>query len=225
MLPIGDLLNHSFEPTCQWQPPAAGGEQAWRCTALRALEVGEPINWCYSKDPNHLILSTQGFIMPENPFNRVMAKPADLRRSLDSVAVPALSEFAQWRAAEIAKELPDPVPDNPGAALFVVGAAEGGVRWNPLWLNLCGLAVSADGQTHWQQQPGGKQRYYNALERATLQLFDTTYEEDVAALEAGGLSANGRMARTFLLGQKELVLYALGSLQQQLLGADAAPQQ
>ncbi|CAK0890302.1 unnamed protein product [Prorocentrum cordatum] len=115
--------------------------------------------------------------MPENPFNRVMAKPADLRRSLDSVAVPALSEFAQWRAAEIAKELPDPVPDNPGAALFVVGAAEGGVRWNPLWLNLCGLAVSADGQTHWQQQPGGKQRYYNALERATLQLFDTTYEE------------------------------------------------
>jgi len=146
----------------------AGGEQAWRCIALRALEAGEPINWCYSKDPNHLILTTQGFIIPENPFNRVMAKPADLRKCLDSVAAPAVSDFARWRTEEIAKQLPDPEPDAPGAALFVVGAAEGGVQWNPLWLNLCGLAVSADGQTHWNQQPGGKQRYYNALERATL---------------------------------------------------------
>lgn len=222
MLPIGDLLNHSFDPTCAWEPPSATSP-AWRCVATRALEAGEPINWCYAKDPNHLMLSTQGFIMPENPFNRVMAKPADLRRCLEAVFAPALSEFSQWRSEELAKQLPDPVPNVPGAALFVVGCAENGVQWNPLWLNMVGMAVSTDGQTHWSQVPGGKQRFYAALEKATLMLFDTTYDEDVAALEAGGLSANRKLAKMFLLGQKELALFALGSLQQQLVG-DAGQQ-
>jgi len=222
MLPLGDLLNHSFEPSCGWERPEQSGKAAWRLVALKRLGSGEVLNFEYCKDPNHLLLSTSGFVVPGNPFNRIMARPAELRESLAAVANPrSAADFARWRCAEFERQLPDPETPSPGLSMYILGKVPGGVQWNPLWLDLCGLAVSASSGTHWSREPGGIEAYCQTVERATSGLFTTTIGDDKAALESGRLSANGTLAAQFLLGQKQLVEEAVASLRQRMLSTQA----
>jgi len=218
MIPLGDLMNHSFQPTCAWEKPVPGGRASWRLVALRRLERGDPLSFEYCQDPNHLLLSTSGFVTADNPFNRIMAKPSDLRRCLAGVANPqSPADFARLRMEEIERQLPDSEDDSPGMSMFVVGRSPRGIQWNPLWLDLCALATSAVPEPHWSQLPGGLEAYCKTLEQASWALFKTTTEQDAAALQADDLSPNGALAARLLLGQKLLLEEAVGSLRQQML--------
>jgi len=220
MLPLGDLLNHSFQPSCAWERPEQGGRASWRLTALSRLDRGDVINFEYCQDPNHLLLSTSGFVVSDNPFNRIMAKPSDIRRCLAAVANPSsAADFAQWRAGEIERQVPDPEEDSPGMSMYVVGRVPGGIQWNPLWLDLCGLAVSISSDPHWSRQPGGAEAFCRTVEGASWGLFETAASEDSAAIERGHLSPNGLLSAQFLLGQKQLLEEAVSSLRRRMASA------
>lgn len=227
MLPIGDLMNHSFYPTCVWEKPTPE-RQSWRLVAGRGgVQPNEPISFCYCSDPNHLLLSTVGFVVPGNPFSRIMVKPHELRRCLTTAiaegpGAAAPEEFAKWRQEQIEENLPDPEEDGPGVSMFFVGRKGGGTQWNPLWLNLCGLAMatSMDGE-HWSRRPGGLEEYFGVLKNASWHLFDTTLEEDEEAMKAQGLSQNRELALAFRMQQKEVLTEALNGFYKQLTDAAA----
>ena len=84
MMPIGDLLNHRFYPSCEWETPSPES-QSWRLKSKMDLSPGDSLNHLYCEDPNHLLLQQSGFIMNENPHNRIMARPVDMRKGLFSV--------------------------------------------------------------------------------------------------------------------------------------------
>merc|ERR1711971_10067 len=208
MLPIGDLANHSFYPTCVWDKPIPE-RQTWRLVAGRGgVQANEPITRCYCSDPNHLLLSTAGFIVPGNPFSRIMVKPRQLRECLTAAiaegpGAAAPEEFAKWRREQIEENLPDPEEDGPGVSMFFVGRHGGGTQWNPLWLNLCGLAMATSMDApHWSRRPGGVDEYFGVLESASWHLFDTTLEEDQEAMKDGGLSNSRELALAFRIQQK-----------------------
>lgn len=227
MLPLGDLTNHSFYPTCVWDKPTPE-RQTWRLKAARGgMQPNEPITFCYCTDPNHLLLHTSGFVVPENPFTRIMVKPRELRESLISASAEgpgaaAPEEFAKWRREQIEENLPDPEEDGPGVSMFFVGRKGGGTQWNPLWLNLCGLAMatSMDG-AHWSQRPGGVDEYFGVLKNASWRIFGTTLEDDQEAMKAEGLSENRQLALAFRIQQKEVLTEALNGFYKQLTDAQA----
>jgi len=227
MLPLGDMLNHSFQPTCVWEKPVLEGRQSWRLVAVRDIQQGEPINFCYCSDPNHLLLSTNGFIVPKNPFSRIMVKPKDIRHSLLAVCeeepgASASADFVRWRKEEIERALADfdVEEDGPGVSMFLVGRKGAGTQWNPLWLNLCGMAIAKDAQgPHWSQRTGGCEEYLSALERASWGVFRTTQEEDGKAAKVSGLTENQQLALQFRLEQKEVMAEALSSFRQQIKAA------
>lgn len=226
MLPLGDLCNHSFYPTCVWEKPTAE-RRSWRLVALKDLQPADSLTFSYCSDPNHLLLSTSGFIVPNNPFSRIMAKPADLRRSLEAVSAEgsgakAAPDFKAWRKAEIEKNLSDPDEDGAGVSMFLVGRQGAGTQWNPLWLNLCGLAIASgmEGE-HWSRREGGVQEYLGAVEKASWKLFETTAEEDRKLLESGDLTANRRMCVEFRLDQKAVLQDAINGFRGQVEAAAA----
>jgi len=222
MLPVGDFLNHSFAPSCAWEQPGKG-VNAWKLKTVTEVKKGQPLTFCYCEDPNHLLLNTCGFIVSDNPFNRVMARPCDLRRCLAMIANPnSPNDFASFRMAEIEKNLPDPVDNDPGSSMFLVGRVPNGLQWNPLWLNLCGLAQTDGYGAHWSQQPGGTAAYLDSLEKASWALFSTTLEEDQVLLESDTISTNQNLAIQFRLGQKELIAQAISSLRERLLSEQAS---
>ncbi|CAE8628377.1 unnamed protein product [Polarella glacialis] len=224
MLPVGDLMNHSFEPSCAWEEPTAD-RASWRLVSLRQLAAGDPLTFCYCKDPNHLLLLNSGFIVPGNPNNRVMIRPADLRRCMSAAASsPCPEDFASWRAQQFEEQLPDPGGEGPGMSMFLVGRVpSGGIQWNPLWLDLCGMATSSGGaRPHWSKLPGGTEQFCATLEKATWALFPTSLEADLSEIasankQPGAMSANSALALEFRIEQKQLLADALGSLRQKLL--------
>jgi len=227
MLPIGDLLNHDFYPTCVWDKPTPE-RQTWRLKAGRGgMQPNEPITFCYCSDPNHLLMRTVGFVVPGNPFNRIMVKPCELRECLAAASAEgpgaaAPEEFSKWRQEQIAENLQDPEEDGPGMSMFFIGRSGGGTQWNPLWLNLCGLAMatSKDGD-HWSRRPGGVDEYFGVLKNASWHMFDTTLEEDQEAIKAESLSENRQLALAFRIQQKEVLTEALDGFYKQLTDAQA----
>mmetsp|Transcript_113000 Transcript_113000/g.319662 ORF Transcript_113000/g.319662 Transcript_113000/m.319662 type:complete len:500 (+) Transcript_113000:53-1552(+) len=223
MLPHGDLLNHSFTPTCKFEDPQKGANPMWRLIALRRISPGEALNFEYCQDSNHLLLATSGFVVGGNPFNRIMARPADLRRGLRAVCnAGSPDDFARFRSEEFEKQLPD--PEEESMSMYLVGKKNGLIQWNPLWLNLCGLAVTMSPTgPHWSQLAGGTAAYCAAVEDATwTALFDTTLEQDASKLEGGGLTENGRLALRFRMGQKELLKEALDTMKAKMISSAAA---
>jgi len=222
-----DLLNHSLYPTCVWDKPTPE-RQTWRLKAGRGgMQPNEPITFCYCSDPNHLLMRTVGFVLPDNPFNRIMVKPRELRECLTAASAEgpgavAPQEFSKWRQEQIEENLQDPEEDGPGVSMFFVGRHGGGTQWNPLWLNLCGLAMatSMDGE-HWSRCPGGVDEYFGVLKKASWHIFDTTLEEDQETIKAEGLSENRQLALAFRIQQKEILTEALNGFYKQLTDAQA----
>ncbi|CAE7892503.1 Setd3 [Symbiodinium sp. KB8] len=194
MMPIGDLLNHRFYPSCEWETPTPD-TPCWRLKSKMDLSPGDSLNHLYCEDPNHLLLQQSGFIMNENPHNRIMARPVDLRNALYSVCNSSSPEdFASFRKDEIEKELPDPDEEGVGLSMFLVGRRPGGLQWNPLWLDMIGLAVTESPDApHWGTSPEGMEKYLHALETASWSLFPTSLEEveadwtERAAVESAAL--------------------------------------
>lgn len=219
MMPIGDLLNHRFYPSCEWETPTPD-TPCWRLKSKMDLSPGDSLNHLYCEDPNHLLLQQSGFIMNENPHNRIMARPVDLRNALYSVCNSSSPEdFASFRKDEIEKELPDPDEEGVGLSMFLVGRRPGGLQWNPLWLDMIGLAVTESPDApHWGTSPEGMEKYLHALETASWSLFPTSLEEDKD--DGKSISSNLEMATALRRGYKELLRGAIDSLRVRLSGGD-----
>ncbi|CAE7610498.1 setd3 [Symbiodinium sp. CCMP2456] len=201
MMPIGDLLNHRFYPSCEWETPTPD-TPCWRLKSKMDLSPGDSLNHLYCEDPNHLLLQQSGFIMNENPHNRIMARPVDLRNALFSVCNSSSPEdFASFRKDEVEKQLPDPDEEGVGLSMFLVGRRPGGLQWNPLWLDMIGLAVTESPDApHWGTSPEGMEKYLHALETASWSLFPTSLEEDTD--DGKSVSSNLEMATALRRGYK-----------------------
>lgn len=208
MLPVGDLLNHSFKPTCAWEAAQQDGEISWRLYACVRLTKGDPLTFTYREDPDDLLLLTSGFVVADNPFNRIIAGPEELHRCLDHVANPESPiDFSQWRAREFRNQLP--IADS-GSSLCLVKRCHGGLQWNSRWLDLCGLAFTvSDDVPHWSHIPGGDEGYCATVKRAVSYLMNSTPEEEQASL-------NGQLALRFRVGQQRLLEDAMLDLWQTL---------
>ncbi|CAJ1451138.1 unnamed protein product [Effrenium voratum] len=215
MLPVGDMLNHTFYPSCEVEAPSVGAE-SWKLRSKMDLQPGEELSWCYCEDPNHLLLQASGFVMQENPHNRIMARPSDLRKALLSVCNEKSPEdFDKERRKKFIEALPDPEEEGVGLSMFLVGRQPGGIQWNPLWLDLIGFAVteSPDAQ-HWGKTPEGTKHYFQALEKASWSLFPRNLKDDTESFT----EKNEELAAVLRRGYKKLLQEALDGLKTRLSG-------
>jgi len=215
MLPVGDMLNHTFYPSCEVEAPSVGAE-SWKLRSKMDLKPGEELSWCYCEDPNHLLLQASGFVMQENPHNRIMARPSDLRKALLSVCNEKSPEdFDKERRKKFIEALPDPEEEGVGLSMFLVGRQPGGIQWNPLWLDLIGFAVteSPDAQ-HWGKTPEGMKHYFQALEKASWSLFPRNLKDDTESFT----EKNEELAAVLRRGYKKLLQEALDGLKTRLSG-------
>lgn len=217
MIPLGDLLNHRFYPSCAWESPTPESPDVWKLRAKMDMAAGDSLNFCYCEDPNHLLMTTSGFVVKENPYDRIMVRPSDLRKALLSVCNEKSSEdFASWREQQIEEQLPDPEEEGVGLSMYLVGRQPGGIQWNDLWLNMIGLAVTEDPNgEHWSATPEGLQMYLAAMEKASWSLFPQSLEQDLAQGEDFA-DSNQEMAATMRRGYKELLKEAVDKLKDRL---------
>jgi len=102
--------------------------------------------------------------------------------------------------------------------LLIECVAGQGVFWEEQAFDLCELAVASSrdeavpGLRHRRPEPFG-----DMVARVTRGLFETSLEEDVASLEAQGLSDNRRLALEFRVEQKEVLELALEVLSEELV--------
>ncbi|CAK9007257.1 unnamed protein product [Durusdinium trenchii] len=222
MIPLGDLLNHRFYPSCEWESPSTASPESWKLRAKMDIAPGETLNFAYCEDPNHLLMTTSGFVVEENPYDRIMARPKDLREALASVCNAQSNEdFAQWRKQQFKEQLPDPEEEGVGLSMYLVGRQPGGIQWNDSWLNLVGLAVTEDPQgQHWSATPEGLQMYLDALEKASWSLFPRGRLEEDLAKGDDFKSDNQEMAATMRRGYKQMLKEAVEKLKDRLLAGD-----
>eukprot|EP00931_Biecheleriopsis_adriatica_P060996 TRINITY_DN36652_c0_g1_i1.p1 TRINITY_DN36652_c0_g1~~TRINITY_DN36652_c0_g1_i1.p1 ORF type:complete len:483 (+),score=106.65 TRINITY_DN36652_c0_g1_i1:80-1528(+) len=217
MIPLGDFLNHSFYPSCGWDAPTAQRPDSWILRARIDMSAGDSLNFQYCEDPNHMLLSTLGIVMEENPHSRIMVRPCDLRRAVRSVLnTGGPEDFTSWRESEIDKQFPDPEEPGCGLAMFLVGRRPNGIQWNPLWLDMVGMAVMESPEKHWSNEPGGTEVYLAAFEKASWSVFPRTLEADPGAPSAA--TSNQLLAANLRLGQKKLLSDAIASLRTRLSG-------
>jgi len=217
MIPLGDLLNHRFYPSCAWESPTTDNPEVWKLRAKMDISPGESLNFCYCEDPNHLLMTTSGFVVKENPYDRIMVRPRELREALFSVCNEKSSEdFASWRKEQIEEQLPDPEDKGVGLSMYLVGRQPGGIQWNDLWLNMVGLAVTEDPNgAHWSASAEGLEMYLEALDKASWSLFPQSLEQDLAKGETF-TDANQEMAAMMRRGYKELLKEAVEKLKGRL---------
>eukprot|EP00879_Flechtneria_rotunda_P001900 GHRR01002073.1.p1 GENE.GHRR01002073.1~~GHRR01002073.1.p1 ORF type:complete len:603 (+),score=223.44 GHRR01002073.1:581-2389(+) len=108
LLPLIDIANHSFSPNCEVVPMQGGVAMI----AKRQIAAGEPLLLSYGKLSNDFLLMDYGFVVPNNPHDRVA-----LRFDMDLVNAAALiggardasgqllqlNASAPWRQAHLAR--------------------------------------------------------------------------------------------------------------------------
>ncbi len=68
MLPLIDMCNHSFAPNCKLQPLGDGSLQL---IALQDIPHRQPLLLSYGGLSNDFLLMDYGFVVANNPFDRV----------------------------------------------------------------------------------------------------------------------------------------------------------
>lgn len=235
LVPVLDLLNHSSQPQAQVEPPAddfvifgaacaprPGDEDAFSLRAAAAVPSGGELTWEYCQDPNDLLLSTHGFIVPDSPFDRLVVRPAELRTALQVVAEASAASgpFADAKASEVLCRLPDLGPPQTGRGLVLLdGLGQAGrPTWNPDWLELCWfMQLSGPGEPHWSRRPGGAELLRAAVGLAVGALrgqWELTAEEARQLEEGCGVGR--RAALEFRREQVRFVEAGLAHLQSEL---------
>eukprot|EP00929_Paragymnodinium_shiwhaense_P071227 TRINITY_DN36220_c0_g1_i1.p1 TRINITY_DN36220_c0_g1~~TRINITY_DN36220_c0_g1_i1.p1 ORF type:complete len:498 (+),score=80.13 TRINITY_DN36220_c0_g1_i1:142-1635(+) len=216
MIPVGDFLNHSLESSCAWDFPTPQHPDSWTLKAKHDIKEGEPLTFTYCEDPNHLLVGSSGFVLPENPNNRIMVRPCDLRQALLKISNPSSPfQFAEWRKTEIFKQLPDPEEEGVGLGMFLVGRVPNGIQWNPLWLNLVGLAITQSPDAVWNKLPDGNKQFIEAIEAASWSIFNSGLEADLST-DVSAASPNVQLAAAFRRSYKKLMQEALTKLRQNM---------
>ena len=68
MLPLIDMCNHSFTPNCKLQPTGDGDLQL---VTLQDIPHQQPLLISYGSLSNDFLLMDYGFVVADNPFDRV----------------------------------------------------------------------------------------------------------------------------------------------------------
>lgn len=88
MLPLIDMCNHSFTPNCKLQPAGGGTLQL---VALQDIPHQQPLLLSYGSLSNDFLLMDYGFVVPNNPFDRVQ-----LSFNLDLLEVKPPCDLSLW---------------------------------------------------------------------------------------------------------------------------------
>ncbi|DBA78761.1 TPA: hypothetical protein ACH3X1_008667 [Trebouxia sp. C0004] len=92
MLPLIDMCNHSFAPNCKLQPLGNGSLQL---VALQDIPQQQPLLLSYGGLSNDFLLMDYGFVMADNPFDRVqLSFNLDMLEAAKEVA--HLQSFHLW---------------------------------------------------------------------------------------------------------------------------------
>ena len=68
IVPLADLFNHNIPADLSWKFEAdKHGDKAFVYVALRDIEEGEEVRISYGAKDNNNLLSTYGFMIPDNP--------------------------------------------------------------------------------------------------------------------------------------------------------------
>ena len=65
MIPLGDLLNHRFYPSCAWESPTLEAPDVWKLRAKVDMSAGESLNFCYCEDGTR-----QSFVTGANAWSK-----------------------------------------------------------------------------------------------------------------------------------------------------------
>lgn len=68
MLPLIDMCNHSFQPNCSLKALDNGDVQL---VTAQEVAANQPLQLSYGSMSNDVLLMDYGFVLPNNPFDRV----------------------------------------------------------------------------------------------------------------------------------------------------------
>lgn len=95
LIPLADLLNHSFRPTCRIRLDADGVH----FHALRDLAAGTPATWKYVDAPNIVLLCAYGFCADDHPRDRAPVHgPAITRELCERLVAEGADVLRCWTA-------------------------------------------------------------------------------------------------------------------------------
>jgi len=93
MIPLVDLMNHAFAPTCRVRVQADGAH----VLALRELPARTPTTWTYARAPNVLLFCAYGFCCADHPHDRMpVSGPAFTRRLHDHLVQAGPRALRTW---------------------------------------------------------------------------------------------------------------------------------
>jgi hypothetical protein len=102
MLPVVDLINHSFEANCILQAAERGGPGAVEVAAATDIACGDALRTNYGEIGNAQLLLNYGFVLASNPHDAltlpvgalsyVVAQSREDEQQLDATAAPASAE-------------------------------------------------------------------------------------------------------------------------------------
>merc|ERR1711924_21897 len=182
LLPVMDLADHDLQPNVRVAGVVGGGV---KLVALRELHLGEEVINSYGELPNDFLLLDYGFVIEDNPLDRVA-----LRFDIGFISVAASAEgvtpedAAPWQVRAFARLGLE--SDNREVLLGgpALGSAEAGSREVDVLRVLAGLCAE------------------------TLQRYPTSLEEDEVKLVALGVGAEDaamRAAVNFRATKKRLL--------------------
>ncbi|KAL2607884.1 hypothetical protein R1flu_026457 [Riccia fluitans] len=112
LLPLIDMCNHSFAPNARLEqiPTADNSDYKLQVVAESSLESGTPLSLNYGALSNDLLLLDYGFIVVDNPYDRVELKydpslleVACMAGGLSSQGLPSFASPAPWQQALLAQ--------------------------------------------------------------------------------------------------------------------------
>ena len=110
IVPLADLFNHKNPADLHWKfETDSNGEKAFVYEALRDIEQGEEVHITYGTKDNQNLLSTYGFIIPDNPQPRqVEVRIPKNHLKQDDKLIAAKQSLVDSRELKICKDFHSP---------------------------------------------------------------------------------------------------------------------
>ncbi|KAL3675689.1 hypothetical protein R1sor_025637 [Riccia sorocarpa] len=237
LLPLIDMCNHSFAPNSRLEQISTGDNLDYKLqvVAESSLENGTPLTLNYGALSNDLLLLDYGFIVPDNPYDRVELKydpslleVACLAGGFSNQGAPSFASPPPWQQALLAQLR----LQGAGASLLVtLGGPEivDGRLLAALRILYAGDASELRHQDLKQLQAWGSQPPLGFVnERNVLRTlaavaalvltrsFATTAEVDRGLLETAEPSSNQQLIVSYRLGKKQMLLDVVEKLKGRL---------
>ncbi|KAG6551561.1 hypothetical protein Mapa_006984 [Marchantia paleacea] len=239
LLPLIDMCNHSFSPNVRLEqvPTPDNTDFIFQVVAESSLEKGMPLSLTYGALSNDCLLLDYGFVVAENPHDRVELKydpslldVARMAGGLSSLGPPSFTSPAPWQQALLAQLR----LQGAGASLMVRVTLGGPEIVDGRLLAALRILYAADAselrhqdleqlQLWGSQPPLGFANERNVLRTLAAlsalvltRSFATTVEQDRALLETLEYSSNQQLTTGYRLAKKQMLLDAVEKVMDRL---------